>query len=49
MYQSAMLYKYKQNITFNVINTQIHTHTKSMKKQGVGHFSIGGQFFIIVF
>ena len=24
MYQSAMLHKYKQNITFNVINTQIH-------------------------
>ena len=23
MYQSAMLYKYKQNITSNVINTQI--------------------------
>ena len=25
MYQSAMLHKYKQNITFNVINTQIYT------------------------
>ena len=34
MYQSAMLYKYKQNITFNFINTQ--THTK--KKQGAGNF-----------
>ena len=51
MYQSAMLYKYKQNITFNVINTQIHTKKKkSMKKQGAGHFSIGGgKFSIIVF
>ena len=29
MYQSAMLYKYKQNITFNVINTQIHTKKKN--------------------
>ena len=35
-----MLYKYKQNITFNVINTQIHKKVKSTKKQGVGHFSI---------
>ena len=24
-----MLYKYKQNITFNVINTQIHTKKKN--------------------
>ena len=29
MYQSAMLYKYKQIITFNVINTQIHTKKKN--------------------
>ena len=38
-----MLHKYKQNVTFNVINIQITcTKEKPMKKQGVGHFSIGG-------
>ena len=29
MYQSTMLHKYKQNITFNVINTQTHTKKKN--------------------
>ena len=38
-----MLHKYKPNVTFNVINTQIiYIKEKPMKKQGVGHFSIGG-------
>ena len=32
MYQSAMLYKYKQIITFNVINTQIHTKKKNPRR-----------------
>ena len=46
MYQSAMLHKYKQNVTFNVINTQIiYIKEKPMKKQGVGNFSIGGSIF----
>ena len=46
-----MLHKYNQKITFNVINTQIHKKKeKSLKKHGVGNFSIGGgQFSIIVF
>ena len=46
MYQSAMLHKYKQNVTFNVINTPItYKKEKPMKKQGVGHFSIWGSIF----
>ena len=48
MYQSAMLHKYKQNVTFNVINTQItYIKEKPMKKQGVGNFSIGGVNFLL--
>ena len=38
-----MFHKYKQNITFNVINSQIHIQKRKLtKKYGVGHFSIGG-------
>ena len=38
-----MLHKYKQNVTFNVINIQITCiKEKPIKKQGVGNFSIGG-------
>ena len=41
-----MLHKYKQNITFNVSNTQIHTKIeKSMKKQRVDNFSMGRSIF----
>ena len=41
-----MLHKYKPNVTFNVINTQIiYVKEKPMKKQGVDHFSIGGSIF----
>ena len=50
MYQSAMLYKYKQNITFYVINTQIHTKKKNPgRNKGRVTFPYGGSIFYIVF
>ena len=48
MYQSATLHKYKQNVAINVINTQItYRKEKTMKKQGVGNFSIEGVNFLL--
>ena len=49
MYQSEMLHKYQQNITFNVINTQIHTKKIHAETRGGLFFHRGGKCSIIEF